>query len=195
MDPQVFRSRELKNLPAVSGIYALCDLDEVPIYIGESKRGKAEGIGPRVRRHLTSARSDVVANRQLDVWEIAFVWAWPSNKDSQLQPLESFLFHKFDRKSKLINGSVPRQIKKLGFPEPQKTVVQVMTDDEIAIRKNPSLRFPRQVAQFNQLLDWVLNTKDANHLRRALEVHFERVCRFYNQFADTEAKSKDKPSE
>lgn len=182
MDPQAFRSKELRKLPAVSGVYALCDLDGAPIYIGKSQRSKAEGIRPRVRRHLTSARSDVVANRQLDVWEVAFVWAWPTSRDSHLPVLESFLFHKYDRRSRLINGTVPERVKTLGFHKPKKIAIQVMTNEEIAIRLNPSLRFPRQVAQFNQLLDWMLNTKDESHLRRALSVHFERVCRFYDQF-------------
>jgi hypothetical protein len=34
-------------------------------------------VRKRVRRHLTGARSDIIANRQLDVWEVAFVDAWP----------------------------------------------------------------------------------------------------------------------
>lgn len=51
----------------------LCDLDEVPIYVGKS----IDGIRNGVRRHLTSARSDTIAKRRLDVWEVAFVWAYP----------------------------------------------------------------------------------------------------------------------
>ena len=70
---QDFRSRALSQLTNEIGVYALCDLDGQPIYVGQS----IDGIRTRVRRHLTSARSDVIANRQIDVWEIAFVWAWP----------------------------------------------------------------------------------------------------------------------
>ena len=44
-----------------------------PIYVGQS----VDGIRSRVNRHLTSARSDIIANRQIDVWEIAWVWAYP----------------------------------------------------------------------------------------------------------------------
>jgi len=183
LDPQKFRANQLRKLPAVSGVYALCDLDQKPIYVGKSLRSKAEGIRPRVRRHLTSARSDVVANRQLDVWEIAYVWAWPTQTDSQLSTLEAYLFHKFDGKRRLINGTVPERVSKLGFAKPEQIELQIMTDEEITIRQNPSLRFPRQVLQFNQLLDWVLNTKDVPHLRRALDVHSERVRQFYRQFA------------
>jgi hypothetical protein len=64
------------------GCYVLCDLDEVPIYVGQS----VDGIRARVRRHLTSARSDIIANRQIDVWEIAYVWAYPVEKWRRHRP-------------------------------------------------------------------------------------------------------------
>jgi hypothetical protein len=70
---QAYRRKQVRQIPTPIGVYALCDLDEVPVYVGQS----TDGIQARVRRHLTSARSDVIANRQIDVWEIAYVWAWP----------------------------------------------------------------------------------------------------------------------
>jgi hypothetical protein len=178
---QRFRSNQLRELPAESGVYALCDLDQAPIYVGKSVRSKAEGIRARVRRHLTSARSDVVANRQLDVWEVAYVWAWPVSSEKLLDELESHLFHKFDRNRSLVNGTVPPQPSKK-IAEPDRIEIQVMADAEVAIRKQPRYRFPRQVQQFNQLLDYILHTKDETHLRRALDVHFRRVAAFYSQF-------------
>lgn len=184
IDQQKYRSDQLRQLPAQSGVYALCDLDCVPIYVGKSSRGKAEGIRPRVRRHLTSARSDVVANRQLDVWEVAYVWAWPVENEDELTELEAQLFHNFDRQSSLVNGTVPPQPTSL-IAEPQRIDVQVMTDAEIEVRQQPRYRFPRQVQQFNQLLDYILHTKDESHLRRALDVHFHRVEQFYNAFKAT----------
>lgn len=63
---QIFRQQQVTTIPTGIGVYVLCDLDEVPIYVGKS----TDGIRNRVRRHLTSARSDTIANRQLDVWEV-----------------------------------------------------------------------------------------------------------------------------
>lgn len=63
MDPKVFRTQALGKLTDQIGVYALCDLDGVPIYVGQS----VDGIRSRVRRHLTSARSDIIANRMIDV--------------------------------------------------------------------------------------------------------------------------------
>lgn len=68
-----FRKQALTGLTDSIGCYTLADLDNIPIYVGQS----VDGIRSRVRRHLTSARSDIIANRQVDVWEIAYVRAFP----------------------------------------------------------------------------------------------------------------------
>jgi len=86
-----FRAKLVKEIPKEIGVYALCDLDDIPVYVGQS----VDGIQSRVRRHLTSARSDIIANRQVDVWEIAYVWAWPvtdRNIISQLEARLSMIF-------------------------------------------------------------------------------------------------------
>ena len=71
-----FRYRAVRTLTNKIGVYVLCDLDDVPIYVGQS----TDGIKARVQRHLTSARSDLIANRQIDVWEIAWVRAYTDAK-------------------------------------------------------------------------------------------------------------------
>lgn len=57
----IFRKQAVAQLTRQIGVYVLCDLDNVPVYVGQSK----DGIRQRVQRHLTSARSDVIANRQI----------------------------------------------------------------------------------------------------------------------------------
>ena len=164
-------------MPSPIGVYALCDLDEIPIYVGQSK----DGIRNRVRRHLTSARSDVIANRQLDVWEVAFVWGWPVEHAEMLDPLECHLFHLFNDTNTLMNGSVPEKVQ-LDFPMPDRIRVQLMTDEEILTRQAPERRLPRQAAQFGQLLDHILNIKDSNELHRSLTAHYQRLSSNYEKF-------------
>jgi hypothetical protein len=175
---QDYKEKRCRILPDSTGVYALCDLDEVPIYVGKS----TDGIRTRVRRHLTSARSDVIANRQIDVWEIAFVWAWPIEGATNIKLLEAHLFHKFDARSPLANGSIPPKPETIGFTLPEQLRVQVMPEDEIKARLDPVLRFPRQIQHFNQLVDYILNTQDKPHLRRALKVYFDRLSRYYAAF-------------
>src|SRR4051812_36112414 len=94
-----FRRKAVSKLSKEKGVYVLCDLDGVAVYVGQT----ADGIRKRVQRHLTSARSDVVANRQIDVWEIAYVWEYPEVKQTRRLQLEATLFHEFEKKSRLMN--------------------------------------------------------------------------------------------
>lgn len=177
---QEFKEKALRDLPGETGVYALCDLDEAPIYVGQS----TDGIRARVRRHLTSARSDVIANRQIDVWEIAFVWAWPMADTARITPLEHHLFHHFSEKFALVNGAVPEAPQPLDFQIPRKVRVQIMDANEIEVRRDPALRFPRQIQHFGALVDYILNTQDKPHLRRAMEVYYERLSKFYAAFLE-----------
>ena len=161
-------------------MYALCDLDEVPIYVGQS----IDGIRARVRRHLTSARSDVIANRQIDVWEVAYVWAWPVDDRAQIKSIEAQLFHDFDGRSKLMNGEVPPAPEEV-ILIPDRTSLQVLPEDERMRRKEPRYRFPRQAQQVALLLDYILEINDKSHLRRSLHAHFERLHRYYRDFQAT----------
>lgn len=177
---QKFKEQQLRQLPASIGIYALRDLDEVAIHLGQSE----DAINARVRRHLTSARSDVIANRQIDVWEIAYVWAWPVADRLQMDLLEQHLFSHYNAASPLVNGRVLLDPGPMQFAVPAKVRVQVMPDDLIVARRDPTLRFPRQIQHFNQLVDYILNTQDKPHLRRALQVYYDRLTRYYRTFLD-----------
>ncbi|WP_298856921.1 GIY-YIG nuclease family protein [uncultured Sulfitobacter sp.] len=176
MTPQDFRTAALKNLTDETGVYALCDLDGVPIYIGQS----VDGIRTRVRRHLTSARSDIIANRQIDVWEIAFVWAWPVADVTQIPALEGHLFAVFDAQKPLMNG---KTLTAGHLPDlPDKSIVQVIEEDERVNRLVPSVRLPRQISQYLRLVDYILTVKDAPHLKRSLSAHIARLSDYHEKF-------------
>lgn len=55
------------------GVYAFYDYDDEPIYVGQTK----ESLSQRVGRHLTNQRTDAVAMRILDVFEVARLRMWP----------------------------------------------------------------------------------------------------------------------
>ena len=171
-----FRHSALAGLTDLTGVYALCDLDQIPIYVGQS----VDGIRSRVRRHLTSARSDIIANRQIDVWEIAWVWAWPEKREN-IQALESHLFHLFDAQKTLMNGTIPPFISSPAT-EPEKYIMQVMPTAEIKSRIDPVLRLPRQIEHYGRLVDQVLVVKDSEQMRRSLRAHFERLQAYHLAF-------------
>jgi len=55
------------------GVYAFYDYDGEPIYVGQTN----EQLRVRVQRHLTNQRTDAVAMRILDVFEVAEIELWP----------------------------------------------------------------------------------------------------------------------
>ena len=175
-----FRKRAMKELPASTGVYVLCDLDEIPIYVGQSR----DGIRSRVSRHLTSARSDIIANRQIDVWEIAFVLAYPILNVLDITPTENRLYHHFNKKSKLMNGTVPRALPKAPIPKPS-VKVQVMSDKEITERKTSEQRLPRQANHYAQIVGHFLAVKNSTQIAGAMDAHFERLKKYHSSLIDS----------
>jgi len=173
-----FRHKATATLTNDTGVYALCDLDNVPIYVGQSK----DGIRNRVRRHLTSARSDVIANRLIDVWEVAYVWAFPAPKES-VDLLEASLYHHFNDDSSLMNGMAPRRpsIQMGQCPEPTQ-IVQVMASRELEVKKDLIVRIPRQISQYQALADYYVNVKSSKNVSIALDAHFQRLAEYHRLF-------------
>jgi hypothetical protein len=170
-----FRKLAIKQLTQSIGVYVLCDLDNVPIYVGQSR----DGIRTRVTRHLTSARSDIIANRQIDVWEIAYVWAYPVGDKDEIRPLESQLFHYFHAQSALMNGTVPPPALVAVSPPQPTQVVQVMANSEIMEKKDPTQRLPRQAAHYAQIIGHFLSVKNSPQIARAMNAHFERLRKYH----------------
>ena len=145
-----------------------------------------DGIRDRAYRHITSARSDPIANRQIDPWEIAFVWAYPAQNLEDIPALEASLYAKFNAAKPLMNGSVPTARGPLpqDLPEPAQ-VIQIMPAEEIAVRKDPALRLPRQIEHIGRLVDHILTVKDSRQLRLSLAAHFQRLDAYRDAFLKT----------
>jgi hypothetical protein len=169
-----FRRRALRTLTNEIGVYVLCDLDDVPIHVGQS----VDGIRVRVQRHMTSARSDIIANRQVDVWEIAWVWAFPVAERADIGELEARLFRSFHAQSKLFNGAPPRGIgMPADIPEPAQRV-QVLPDADIQTRKDPAQRLPQQASHYASIVSHFVTVKNSEEIARAMEAHFERLQKY-----------------
>ena len=172
-----FRRKAVRTLTNKVGCYVLCDLDQVPLYVGQSR----DGIRARVNRHLTSARSDIIANRQVDVWEIAWVWAYPIETPEEITPMETVLFHAFHPLSALMNGKVPPlPTNKAPIPTPFQ-IVQVMSDSEIAEKLDPALRLPRQAEHYSQIVGHFLAIKNSKEIAGAIQAHYQRLSKYHRQ--------------
>ena len=172
-----FRRRAVRSLTNKIGCYVLCDLDQVPIYVGKS----VDGIRSRVRRHLTSARSDIIANRQIDVWEIAWVWTYPVENRADIGVIEDALFHEFHPHSALMNGKVPKMpAHRIKVPTPFQKI-QVMVDAEIQEKKDAALRLPRQAEHYSQIVGHFLAVKNSKEIAVAIQAHFQRLQKYHRE--------------
>lgn len=179
-----FREEALTGLTVQIGVYALYDLDDIAIYVGQTTSVGERGIRGRVQRHLTSARSDMIANRQLDVWEIALVRAWPEPDVAKINSLESALFHRFDAVSTLMNGQIPPLPPADFEPPAPSECVQLIDDNELALRRTPSIRLPRQAEHYGQLVAHYLTVKDSPKMVRSMRAHFERLARYHQELTN-----------
>ena len=186
---------DLSSVTTLIGVYALCDLDEVPFYVGQTISLPERGIRGRVRRHITSARSDIIANRQIDVWEIAYVWAWPVEDSSQVNQLERQIYELTRQKGTLVAGKVlpvPR-ISISDLPSYQRTMVR--SEEEIAKRRDVVIRLPRQLFHIQQLLDVMLDRKDTADLRYSLNANVKRLAASFDAFERANSPDPDEEDE
>lgn len=172
-------SDRLQLVPATTGVYALRDLDGMVIYVGQATSVKERGISGRIRRHLTSARSDVVANSQLDPWEVSAVSAWSAIEPGEITEFERRVYAEFMNTivaGRTLTAPTNRS------PLPPSIDVTVLAEAEIARRKIPSNRLPRQVRHIDHLLAVLLDRKDSTDQRRSLQAHIRRLQARYDEF-------------
>lgn len=81
-----------------------------------------------------------------------------------------------------MNGSIPEDPGPLAFSVPELVRVQIMEEGEIATRRDPAYRLPRQAEHFTRLIDQILNVKDNSQLRRSPVAHFSRLSNYYESF-------------
>ena len=92
--------------------------------------------------------------------------------------LEDRLFHFFHSRSPLMNGKVPSSASAGPIPEPAQ-VVQVLSDTEIAEKRDPALRLPRQAEHYSQIVGHFLAVKNSREIALAMQAHFSRLERYH----------------
>lgn len=141
------------------GVYAFYDYDREPIYVGQTN----EQLRVRIQRHLTNQRSDAVAMRILDVFEVAEVEIWPvwalegtSGRDAEARRLLDA--HEYTAYLNAIEGSrfkaiLNEKIPPIGGPiEMPKSLRWALIDDETrADRGHPDIRIARRAETIARL--------------------------------------------
>jgi hypothetical protein len=141
------------------GCYAFYDYDGEPIYVGQTN----EQLRTRVRRHLTNQRTDAVAMRILDVFEVAEMELWPlwdlegtGKKDEaarkRLDAVEYSAYLKAIEKSKfsaILNEKIPPRSESVELPPSHR--FKLISDETRLERGHPDIRIARRAETLSRL--------------------------------------------
>lgn len=164
------------------GIYGFYDFDGEPIYVGQTN----EKLRGRVRRHLTNQRTDAVAMRVLDIFEVAEMELWPlwdlegmSKKDAKprLDQVEYCAYLDAVDRSRygaILNEKIPKTMPIEPLPSSYRTtLVELGPGDE---RRHPDVRIARRAETISRLAAVVRERGDVSDgLRRVLAVQAVRL--------------------
>jgi hypothetical protein len=167
------------------GIYAFYDYDGEPIYVGQTN----EQIRTRIRRHLTNQRTDAVAMRILDVFEVAEIEVWPiwnlegvagGNKEAR-KMLDAFEYSAYlsaidnSRFKAILNEKIPPVSSPVDMPP---SIRRALVDNHIrAERGHPDIRIARRAETISRLAAVARERGEVTEgLRRVLVVQAVRLA-------------------
>lgn len=147
------------------GVYAFYDYDGEPIYVGQTK----ESLATRLNRHLTNQRTDAVAMRILDVFEVAELEVWPlwqlqdtpskrDDKDAYDRAQQSLDAHEYSaylraiENSKfgaILNEKIPPVSAPIDLPQSYK--FDLISDETREERGHPDVRIARRAEALSRL--------------------------------------------
>lgn len=167
------------------GIYSFFDYEHEPIYVGQTN----EKLSTRIRRHLTNQRTDAVAMKVLDPFEVCYVRVWPLpeyekvkaddvDAKKHLDALEYAIYQQLLGESKfnavLNEKSPPPPLRTALIPEwsYEQRIVSVNVSK---LRDHPDLRIARRALTLSRLAQVIAERRVSSGLRRTLLTQAERL--------------------
>lgn len=168
------------------GVYAFFDYDKEPIYVGQTN----ERLGSRIRRHLTNQRSDAVAMKVLDPFEVYEIEVWPlpeyqrhvtsdEKAKEHLDWLEYYIYQQVLKRSQfqaVLNEKEPPGIPAKGRKPPQSWRGKVVSQEVFRIRNHPDLRIARRAETLSLLAKVISERQVKKGLRRTLLTQAKRLA-------------------
>lgn len=163
------------------GVYLFVDYDGEPIYVGQTR----EKLRTRIRRHLTNQRTDAVAMRVLDPFEVAEIEMWPfweldglpqSEIKEALQKAEFTVYQAALQDSQfnavLNEGEIPAA-DTIVLPESVRgTILPVGSRRQ---REHPDIRLARRARTTADLARVISERRVGTGIRRTLWVQAQRL--------------------
>ncbi|MEV4293931.1 GIY-YIG nuclease family protein [Microbispora rosea] len=137
-----------KRLGSCIGVYGFYDYDAEPIYVGQT----SESFSSRIGRHMTGQRSDTLAYRILDPFEVAELEFWPTehlrtdpDKRAKLDAVEYSAYRQAIDESKyraILNEKIPPVSELVDLPHSYRfnLIPEAFRED----REHPDVRIARR---------------------------------------------------
>jgi hypothetical protein len=181
LDEEDNKGRPIGN--AKFGVYAFYDYDGEPIYVGQTN----EQLRVRVRRHLTNQRTDAVAMRVLDIFEVAELEMWPlwelenaASKEAAKQRLDEVEYSAYVKAIKnsrfkaILNEKIPPLSPVVKLPPSQR--FSLLGETAIEERRHPDVRIARRAETISRLAAVARERGEVSDgLRRVLVIQAVRL--------------------
>lgn len=168
------------------GVYAFFDYDGEPIYVGQTN----EKLRTRIRRHLTNQRTDAVAMKVLDPFEVFEIEVWPlpqyerhATSDpaakTHLNWLEFNVFETLLGQSHfqaVLNEKDPPSVPDNGYSRPPSWRGRVVSAEVFELRKHPDTRIARRAETLSLLAKVISERQVQKGLRRTLLTQAKRLA-------------------
>lgn len=167
------------------GVYAFYDYDGEPIYVGQTN----EKLRTRIRRHLTNQRSDAVAMRILDVFEVAEAEIYPlwhleadsaKSKDAKRE-LDAHEYTAYlnaienSRFKAILNEKIPPISERVDLPPSLRW--KLIDDETRKERGHPDIRIARRAETISRLAAVARERGEVSDgLRRVLVIQAVRLA-------------------
>lgn len=160
------------------GVYLFYDYDGEPIYVGQTQ----ERLRTRIRRHLTNQRTDAVAMRVLDPFEVAEVEMWPFWSLTKRNAAETLNQAEFTVYCQALERSEFNAVLNEGDIKEADTVVlppsvraPLLTGERRAEREHPDIRLARRARTIADLARIISERRVKTGLRRTLWAQAQRL--------------------
>lgn len=168
------------------GVYAFFDYDAEPIYVGQTN----ERLRTRIRRHLTNQRTDAVAMKVLDPFEVYEVEVWPlaqyegrptadAEAKAHLNWLEYDIFQHLLGQSHfnaVLNEKDPPAVPQGTFQRPVGVRGRIVSDQVLELRKHSDTRIARRAETLSLLAKVISERQVQKGLRRTLLTQAKRLA-------------------
>jgi len=191
------------------GCYAFYDYDGEPIYVGQTN----EQLRVRVKRHLTNQRTDAVAMRILDVFEVAELELWPlwefegltkkdepvvhSEAKAALNAVEYNAYLQAIGASKfkaILNEKIPPVSQQVALPPSRR--FELISDENRRERGHPDIRIARRAETLSRLAAVAHERGEVSDgLRRVLVIQAVRLAYLSaTRYAEAEGRPEPDPA-